>query len=329
VDAEALLRHLADGRPRSGEALARTFGVTRAAVWKHVRRIKGWGVTVTGTAGHGYRVEGPLDLLDRDAMMRALAARSVGNVARIDLLWEHESTNQYLQDRPAPMPGEVHVCLAEYQSAGRGRRGRSWTAPLGTGLCLSAAWRFADVPRGLSALPLAVGVAARRAILSTTGVAVLLKWPNDLVFAERKLGGILVELSVEAHGACHVVAGLGINVAMPTELLASIASWPGGAVDLRTAARGEAPSRAALAAALVGELAALFAAFARTGFDPYRDEWNAADFLAGRAVEVEQADGTVQGTACGVAPDGSLLLEVAGGVEHRIVSGDVTVRPCA
>ena len=238
---------------------------------------------------------------------------------------EAASTNRELLERAPPRPGTIDVCIAEYQTAGRGRRGRSWSTPLGAGLCLSAAWQFADTPPGLSALTLALGVVVRRAVAAVTGVEIALKWPNDLVWDERKLGGILLELTAEAQGGCHVVAGIGLNVELPPKLARTLSDWPRGAVDLATAT-GEPPSRSALAAALIGELAELFAGYADEGFSPYRADWRAADFLRGRRVTLDDAAGTVSGTALGIQADGALLIETAGGARRRVTSGDVSVR---
>ncbi len=171
---------------------------------------------------------------------------------------ELDSTNRHLLATPPPV-GALNVCIAEYQTAGRGRRGRGWNVPLGGGICLSAGWQFAGMPAELAALTLAVGVVVRRVLKRIAGLEIALKWPNDLVFDERKLGGILLELAAEAHGGAHVVAGIGLNVALPAELLPSLSDWPRGAIDLETALGREPPPRAVLAGALVNELAELFA----------------------------------------------------------------------
>ena len=158
------------------------------------------------------------------------------------------------------------------------------------------------------------------------GVDIALKWPNDLVWDERKLGGILLELTAEGQGGCHVVAGIGLNVALPPELLPSLSDWPRGAVDLATACalRGT-PPRAALAIGLIEELTELFASYAETGFHSYRDDWRAADYLRGREVRLDEAAGYVTGTALGIEADGALLIETALG-SRRVVAGDVSVR---
>jgi BirA family biotin operon repressor/biotin-[acetyl-CoA-carboxylase] ligase len=325
MDSASLLRVLADGHSHSGQALAARFGVTRAAVWKQVAKLERWGLTVEALPGVGYRLPRGLDLLDVGAVAAQLGPAASRVVERLDLFDEIDSTNAYLLRR-RPAPGAMTVCLAEFQKAGRGRRGRAWRAPFAAGLCLSAGWHFFDAPPELPALTLAVGVAARRALEQVARVAVELKWPNDLVWEDRKLGGILVELVAEAQGSCHVVAGIGVNVAVPPEALSRLSDWPKGAVDLGAATGGAPPSRAALAAALVEALAELFGAWEDSGFAPYRSEYAAADYLDGRRVRVEDVSGALVGTARGLDDDGALRVEVAPGRYRRVISGDVSVR---
>lgn len=326
MEAERLLRALADGEPHSGEELARAFGVTRAAVWKQVGKLERWGLSVAAVPGVGYRLERSIDLLDAASLRAALPDAVATRVARLEVFTEIGSTNRYLLELPDPAPGRFDVCIAEFQSEGRGRRGRRWRTPLGGGLCLSVGWQFADTPRELAALTLAVGVIARRALTRACGLAVGLKWPNDLVFEDRKLGGILLELRAEAQGGCHVVAGIGLNIALPPGVLATLSDWPCGAVDLATALGRKPPPRAALAAVLIEDLAALFAAYAGCGFGPYRAEWEEADYLRGRSVRLGGAGEGVSGTAVGTDADGALLIETAAGDRQRVVSGDVSVR---
>jgi BirA family biotin operon repressor/biotin-[acetyl-CoA-carboxylase] ligase len=325
VIAERVLRALADGNAHSGEELAREFGVTRAAVWKQVGKLAGWGLDVSALPGVGYRLERRIDLLDAQMLRAALDPRSAARMARVEVFTELDSTNRYLLAAPPPA-GKLNVCIAEYQHAGRGRRGRAWSTPLGGGVCMSLGWVFADTPPGLSALTLAVGVAVRRVLARIAALDIQLKWPNDLVWDERKLGGILLEITAEAQGGCHVVAGIGLNVALPPQSLLALSDWPRGAVDLATAVGGVPPARLALTAALIDELAALFADYATAGFSPYRAEWVAADFLRGRRVLLDAPEGGVSATACGIEPDGALVVETEGGVRRRVISGDVSVR---
>jgi BirA family biotin operon repressor/biotin-[acetyl-CoA-carboxylase] ligase len=325
VTVERLLHALADGRTHSGEELARAFGVTRTAVWKQIAKLADFGLVVEAAPGAGYRLPGRLDLLDAPALRAALEPNVAARLAKLEVFTELPSTNERLL-AAAPVPGKLDVCIAEFQTAGRGRRGRRWNAPLASGICLSGGWQFAGMPAELGALTLAVGVAVRRVLARIAGITIALKWPNDLVFDERKLGGILLEMKAEAHGGAHVVAGVGLNVALRSALLPSLSDWPRGAIDLATALGTEPPSRAALAGALVNELAALFADYPGQGFAAYRGEWRAADYLRGRAVELDEAAGRLRGTAAGIDADGALLVETAAGERRRVVAGDVSVR---
>lgn len=322
----ALLRRLSDGRHHSGQALAEEFGVTRAAVWKRVRALRQRGIDVEARRGAGYRLARPVELLDADAIRTALEAPGQGAIERLELFTEIDSTNRYLLDRAPPRPGRMHVCLAEYQTAGRGRRGREWHAPLGSGLCLSVAWQFPGTPSELPALTLAVGVVVRRVLERSSRLAIRLKWPNDLVWDDRKLGGILLEMTGEAQGGCLIVAGLGINVAMPAERLREISDWPGGAVDLLQATGGSAPARNSLAAALIDAFADLFGSYADTGFAAYRSDWREADYLKGKRVVWRGAGGASAGTALGIDADGALLLNDDAAGPRRIIAGDVSIR---
>jgi BirA family biotin operon repressor/biotin-[acetyl-CoA-carboxylase] ligase len=325
VTPEALLHALKDGKPRSGEELARTFGVTRAAVWKHVAKLADWGLEVEAVPGRGYRLRRPLELFDAHALREALAPDTAALLDSVEVFGELGSTNRHLLATPAT-PGRLRVCLADFQTAGRGRRGRAWRTPLGGGLCLSVGWQFAGAPADLAALTLAVGVVARRALRRASGIDIALKWPNDLVWDDRKLGGILLEMAAEAQGGCHVVAGIGINVALPPDLLATLSDWPRGAVDLATARAGVPPSRLALAVTLVEGLAELFVDYGATGFAAYRGDWRTADYLKDREVRLEEVAGTVIGTARGIEADGALVVETSPGVRRRVTAGDVSVR---
>lgn len=322
---ERLLHALADGRTHSGEELARAFGVTRAAIWKQIGKLAEWGLAVEAAPGAGYRLPRRLDLLDAASLRASLEPDVAARLAKLEVFTELDSTNERLLAAPPPV-GTLDVCIAEFQTAGRGRRGRRWNAPLGSGISLSVGCQFAGMPAQPAALTLAVGVAVRRVLTRVAGLTIALKWPNDLVFDERKLGGILLELKAEAHGGAHVVAGVGLNVALPSALLPSLSDWPRGAIDLETALAKEPPPRAVLAGALVNELAALFADYPSQGFAAYRSEWRSADFLRGRAVRLDEPAGPSFGTAVGIDADGGLLVETQAGERLRIVAGDVSIR---
>jgi BirA family biotin operon repressor/biotin-[acetyl-CoA-carboxylase] ligase len=263
------------------------------------------------------------DLLDVAAIRDALPQGPAERLRTLEVFGELDSTSDRLlavADLPA---GRFDACLAEFQTAGRGRRGRSWLAPRASGLCLSLSWRFHEPPAALSALPLAAGVAVLRTLRRTGAAGLALKWPNDVVHAGRKLGGVLIDMRGEAAGTAYVVVGVGLNVRLPQAVREDLAAEGCEATDL--AALGAGGSRNELAAALIGELALMLEEFGARGLAAFEDEWRAADSLAGRRVRVLQGAQTLEGMARGVDADGALLLEAAGGT-RRILSGDVTVR---
>lgn len=321
----AVLRLLADGARHSGEQLAARLGISRAAVWKKIGRLKSLGLEIDAVRGAGYRLARPIELLDRSAIMRMIGDATRRVLERLELSIALESTNKALFEGPRPAPGKLAICLAEFQSGGRGRRGRAWLAPFGRGLCLSVAWVFTAPPAGLAALGLAAGIVARRVLARQTGLPVRIKWPNDLLVSDRKLGGILVEISAESHGPCFVVIGIGINVSATPKLPKLAGGWTGGATDLATALGADPPSRNALATGVIDGLAELLEGYAVSGFADYHAEFADADYLYGRQVEVDGAGTVVSGRAMGIGPDGVLLLEAGDGVA-KVLSGDVSVR---
>ena len=177
-------------------------------------------------------------------------------------------------------PGRFDACLAEFQRAGRGRRGRSWVAPFASGLCLSVNWSYRDAPATLGALSLAAGVAALRALRRLGYAKLSLKWPNDIVHRDGKLGGILIDLRGEAAGPAYFVVGIGINVRLPRATRERLRADGVDAVDL--ASLGNAPVRNDAAAVLIAELTQALLEFGARGMTAFADEWQSADALAGR-----------------------------------------------
>ena len=318
-----LLRLLADGARHSGEELAAALSISRAAVWKRLQQLEEWGIACEATPGSGYRLESALDLLDTGAIQGRLPSAARERLRNLEVHAELESTNDRLlaaNDLPAV---RFDACLAEFQSAGRGRRGRRWVAPFASGLCLSVNWNYRDAPATLSALSLAVGVAARRALKRLGFPGLSLKWPNDIVHAGDKLGGILIDLRGEAAGPAYFVVGIGINVRLPTSVRDGLRAEGVEATDL--ASLGEVPSRNEVAAVMIAELTAALVEFGGRGLAAFTDEWQEADALIGRPVRVLQGGQHLDGLARGVDGDGALMLETDG-VRRRILSGDVSVR---
>lgn len=324
---EALLAQLADGSLHSGADLAVILGVSRAAVWKLVGELRERGIDVDSLPRRGYRLPAPVELLDPSRIGDAAAASGRKPLAGLEVLFEVDSTNTYLYEAASPRPGHPRFAFAEIQSAGRGRRGRSWVAPFGSGLTFSVAWTFAETPAGLPALGLAVGVAVAETLRDLGADEVRLKWPNDIVWRQRKLGGLLLQLRSESGGPASVVAGLGLNLSLPAEARARLADEGALPVaDLDEAMAGHVPGRNALAGTLVAAIVAALDEFGRCGFGAFASRWAGLDALAGARVRVEQGAELVEGEACGTDTEGALLVEVAGQV-RRFHSGDVSLRP--
>jgi BirA family biotin operon repressor/biotin-[acetyl-CoA-carboxylase] ligase len=319
-----LLVLLADGQLHSGEWLADELGVSRAAVWKGVERLRALGIAVIATARRGYRLAQPVELLDARRIRAVPDANLRPKVRNFELLFEVDSTNTRLLAKPAPPFGRADLCISELQNAGRGRRGRRWIAPFGSSLALSLAWAFPDTARDLPALSLVVGVAVVRALRRAGAEGIGLKWPNDIWFADRKVGGILIELRAESGGPSHVVIGVGLNVHLSAAARREIE-----ATGVRVAAVADASaapvSRNFIAGAILAELLSMLAEFEHDGFAAFRPAWSALDALRGRRVRVLLGEQAVAGIARGADVDGALLLEVEGRRE-KFVSGEVSLR---
>jgi BirA family biotin operon repressor/biotin-[acetyl-CoA-carboxylase] ligase len=317
----SLLRRLSDGELHSGETLAAAAGISRARVSQVLKEAGSAGLKLERTRGRGYRLHDALPFLTREAIVAALGARSQALAVEIaDVI---DSTNSELTRRAAR--GDIHrrLLAAEWQTAGRGRRGRSWSSVVGGSLTFSLGWRFEQGAGYLSALPLAVGLALANALEADGFANVELKWPNDLSHRGRKLGGILVELSGDALGPSLAVIGIGLNVRLPASARREIGQ---PVVDLSGIAPGRSIDRNALLADIARELIAVLEAYAAKGFGPLRAAWQRRHTLQKQPVQMLLPDGgRVRGEVVGVDADGALLLD-SRGRRLRFVSGEVSLR---
>jgi BirA family transcriptional regulator, biotin operon repressor / biotin---[acetyl-CoA-carboxylase] ligase len=324
LDHPPLLKLLADGELRSGEWLAEAMGHTRAAVWKAVERLRALGIDIQALPRRGYRLASPIELLDARRIGAEIATARTPHLRNLELLFEVDSTNTRLLAAAAPPMGSADVCMSELQHAGRGRLGRRWIAPFGAGIAMSVGWSFSDMARTLPALSLGVGVAVARALARAGAVGASLKWPNDIWFKDRKMGGVLIELRAEAQGPAHVVIGIGINVFLPPGARQKIEA-SGVAVAAVEDACEVVPSRNRVAGAILDELLSMLLQYERQGFAAFRDAWTGLDALNGRPAQIIVGDSVVTGVARGVDADGALLLDNGDRVQ-RFVSGEASLR---
>ncbi len=322
-----LLALLADGAVHSGERLAADLNLSRAAVWKAVGRLRSLGIDVQSLPRRGYRLAQPVELLDAQRIIGALASEHAARIESLELPFEIDSTNSRLAAAVPPPFGRLRVCLGELQTAGRGRRGRSWLAPFGSGVAMSLGWSVSEAARVGPSLSLGVGVAVAGALERCGAGGIRLKWPNDIWHEDRKIGGILVELKAEAGGPAYVVIGIGINVRLTDSARRQIAATGTVAGAVADACR-EPPSRNAVAAAVLGEVVRMLDTYEREGFPALARRWSGLDALAGRAASLQIGAEVFAGIARGVDTDGALLLEGAGGT-RRFVSGEASLRLAA
>jgi BirA family biotin operon repressor/biotin-[acetyl-CoA-carboxylase] ligase len=321
----ALVQQLASGDFISGKTLGDVMGISRAAIWKQLQQLQAFGLEVESVKGRGYRITGGLDLLDQQAVRCELSAQSRACIRDLHVAPVIDSTNSWLLrqlNAGAVMPGSA--CLAEQQTQGKGRRGRQWISPFARNLYCSLCWEFEQGIGALEGLSLAVGVAAVTALerLGLAGLA--LKWPNDLLWHDRKLGGVLLEVSGEASGVCQVVIGIGLNIQMPAPAAAAIDQpW----VDLAEVAGGTAqvPPRSRVAGVLLDELVAMLCLFQDQGFAPFLEPWEALNAHAGQEIAVITPAKRISGRMLGINQQGALRLLV-GEQELVFLGGEVSVR---
>ncbi|MBZ4193303.1 MAG: biotin--[acetyl-CoA-carboxylase] ligase [Candidatus Contendobacter sp.] len=263
-----------------------------------------------------------LELLDRECILAGLTATAQSVLSRLELFPTLDSTNAYLQAGARDHWPSGAVCLAEQQSAGRGRLGRSWLTPFGASLALSLLWRFNLPPEKLSGLSLATGIAVARTLQAFGVSNVGLKWPNDVWWRKRKLGGILLDSGSDA-GVFHVVAGIGLNVNLPSRTGELIDQpW----VDLQEILATPVISRNRLAANLINELIETFIGFKQGGFADLAGEWARFDVITGQRVQLQMLNRTITGIARGVNITGALLLETESGEIKPYIGGEISLR---
>ncbi|NNM80235.1 MAG: biotin--[acetyl-CoA-carboxylase] ligase [Gallionella sp.] len=312
-----LLDLLADGEFHSGDTLAQCLCVSRASVFNALTEAEAFGIALQRVHGRGYRLSQPWQRLDGQQICLALA--EVAPRFQLEILQQATSSNALLLQRATQGAPSGSVLAVELQTAGRGRRGRIWHSGLGNALTFSVLWRFECGLNALSGLSLAVGVAIVRALQRFAARGVQLKWPNDVLTAHGKLGGVLIEAQGDMLGPCAVVIGIGVNCSLPLHLEQRI-DQASSALDQVC---GQMPGRNQLLAALLQELARVLDEFAQRGFANLRAEWESHHARQDAAISLHLPDGSVvTGIARGVSDTGELRVETAQGL-CRFNSGEV------
>ncbi|TMM47935.1 bifunctional biotin--[acetyl-CoA-carboxylase] ligase/biotin operon repressor BirA [Colwellia ponticola] len=326
---EHLVKSLASGEFVSGQLLGEQLGISRAAIAKHIKALTEIGLDIYSVTGKGYKLAQSLYLLDKEKITRLLVDESqkqnqqmkASDCPLIEVHSLIDSTNDYLMRR---LPNQVtsgQVCLAEYQSAGRGRRGRQWISPFGSQIYLSMYWHL---EQGLSAamgLSLVTALAVSDAIKAHSNVQVQLKWPNDIYLDGVKLAGILIDLEGQALEPSHCVIGIGLNLHMPVTAGKLIEQqW----TDLQSHSKVSI-DRNVLSAELIRCLRQRLQQYQQSGLEQMLAQWHVHDAFLHKKVKLITGEKVTHGICRGVNNQGALLLEVAGQVKP-IYGGEVSLR---
>jgi BirA family biotin operon repressor/biotin-[acetyl-CoA-carboxylase] ligase len=317
MDLYQLLRLLSDGQFHSGSELGDLLGLSRTSIWKTLSHLASLSIVPEIIKGKGYRIPGGLDLLDLNKL-NGLLVGDAKRLCDLDAVLSCTSTNDYIAARAAEFSVERYkICLAEFQTSGRGRRGRSWISPFAKNIYMSVGFKVNGGIEALSGLSLVVGLAMASA-LSKLGVPdCCVKWPNDVLVGGKKICGVLIELQGEATTGWDIVCGVGLNVAMKENDAQEIdQAW----ISLQQCLLID---RNKVAAIMLEELIGALEHFKRQGFSAFESVWKQYDYLFGKELTVSPAN--LQGYGAGIDAHGALLVNVAGEL-MTINAGEVSVR---
>ncbi len=315
---EAILNILRNrlGSYVSGEELSRIVGVSRAAIWKEIQKMRAEGYKVLAQPHTGYQLVGIPDKLIPQELMWNLPVKKVGRK-----VYAYESTESTMDVAHRLASGgepEGSVVVAESQEKGRGRLGRTWISPKGKGIYVSVILRPSLHLSEVSLITLMAAVAAASAVRDQTGLSPEIKWPNDILIGGRKVAGILTEMNAELNRVNYVIIGIGMNVNTP------MSSLPSHATSLAEAA-GAKIDRIALARALFAELDQFYEAFSVRQFDLILESWRKFAGFLGRRVRVVAEGRTVDGQALDLDSNGALLVRTDTGFVESLPAGEVLV----
>jgi BirA family biotin operon repressor/biotin-[acetyl-CoA-carboxylase] ligase len=316
-----ILRQLSDGRFHSGSELGETLGISRAAVWKHLVALNELDIDIHAVRGRGYQLAQPLELLSKEHILSAMDDNVKKSLSVLEVFDVIDSTNSYLMQEAVNGSPSGHVCLAESQHAGRGRRGKRWISPYARNIYASVLWHFPTGPDSLAGLGLAVGVGIIRT-LSQYGINDAgLKWPNDVIWNGAKLGGVLLEMTGISASNCSVVVGVGLNVTMSGSVVEEIdQSW----TDIATIL-GDKVSRNDISASLIQNILKVLSAYETHGLEPFLAEWREHDMVTGRQVTVQLHDSELSGVGQGIDDKGALVVK-SNNAMYRFLSGEVSLQ---
>ncbi len=321
-----LLRLLAPGEFMSGTVLGTQLSVSRTAVAKHIDGLKHLGLDIYSVKGKGYKLSAPLSLLSAISISQyyqqlyKASSGSQNEPLNLHVLNIIDSTNTYIKTHLQSLDSGT-ACIAEAQTAGRGRHGRQWVSPFGSSIYLSMYWCFAGGYQTLSGLSLVVGLAVH-ATLAQCGVdTAKLKWPNDVYVNMQKIAGILIEVEGSVGDSVHCVIGVGLNVNLPD----GIGGIEQPFTDLQSQLDEQMVDRNHLTAQLIHQLRQYMLQFEAHGLAPFIAQWQALNVFDQQEINVHFGQDIISGTCIGINEQGALLVDVAGQVKS-FHGGEISVR---
>lgn len=316
-----LLQILGDGLCHSGNELGCALGITRSAIWKHINQLIELGIPITRIPHQGYQLTTPIQLLDEAKISSHLKQRMFTLPFKLHLFTSIDSTNRFLKE--IPTSSILDICCAEIQTQGRGRFGRSWHSPFGENIYCSSRWNLSCDLSRLSGLSLVTSLAILHSLKEFVPTEhIKIKWPNDILWGDKKICGVLIEIIAESNGNAQVIIGIGLNVNTDTQKH-PLPDKPWA--SLYTMAN-QYFNRNELIASLLYHLHSKINQFLTSDLNNFMDEWNQYDYLAGKHINVTQSLNSFSGIACGIDSMGQLILRDSQGVQHVLSSGDTSLK---
>ena len=318
----SLIQILSNGEFHSGQKLGQELGISRAAIANHIKALQGLGVDIFSVKGRGYKLDKPLNMLSAS---KILAKTKFTQHYQLHIANIIGSTNDYIKNNLHQLP-QGFCCIAEAQTKGRGRRGRKWISPYGASVYLSMNWKFSGGYQSMAGLSLLIGLAIKRTLVELGIEDAKLKWPNDVYVSNKKLAGILVEVEGQVGGDTHAIIGLGLNVALPTDVKGIDQPF----IDLQTLS-SSIDDRNTIVSVLLNHLNEMLVEFEGTGLKPFLEEYRASDLFCDKPVKLISGNNQVFGISRGINEMGALLVEVDGEISAHyggeIMGEEISVRP--
>lgn len=312
-----LVAIMSDCEFHDGDSLGQKLKVTRSAVWKMIKKLSDYGISITSIKGKGYKLDTPLLLLDPDSIQSALPS-ALNNKIKLDVFETIDSTNTFLKQHFDS--NKISICISECQVGGNGRFHRNWFSPFGINLYMSFRFRIQKDISELGGLTLAVSVATMNT-LKKFGVESKIKWPNDVYCNDQKISGNLIEIFAESNSTADAIIGIGLNINMDEIQTDDKLHWTSILKET-----GKIADRNKIAATLISELCKQLDLFSKTGISHFLNVVHESDYLQNKQITVTQSSNAFKGTASGIDEFGRLILTLNDGTTRHFSSGDAQIK---